>query len=126
MLELTVAIMLLAVVLASLGPLLSWIRQQRRTAEDRQLAVLELANAAERLSLTPYRELTAESLQSLELPAAAAEELPGAVLTGQIADEADPAAKRITLELAWRADGVRPIKPLRLVVWRFPDPEAAP
>lgn len=124
--ELTVAVMLLAAVFAMLGPTLTWVRQQRRVADDRQLALLELANLGERLSLRTYDELTPELLGQVTLPEEAAAELDAATLSASIADEAEPVAKRITLELAWSEDGVRPVAPLRLVLWRFPDEEGAP
>ncbi|MFV0443106.1 MAG: hypothetical protein ACK5Q5_06015 [Planctomycetaceae bacterium] len=124
--EITVAILLLASVFAMLGPMLSWIRQQRRCAEDRQLALLELANAAERVSLLNYEALTAEQLAQLTLPAVADAELRDARLTATVDEESAPVARRVTLQLSWKEDGVRESAPLRLVLWRFPGGESTP
>lgn len=124
--EMTVAVLLLASVFATLGPMLTWIRQQRRRAEERQLAVLELANAAERLSLLPYERMTSQPSPSLQLSPEAEQALSEAQLTAEVNDETDPSAKRVTLQLAWREDGVRESAPLRLVIWRFPEAEVSP
>lgn len=124
--ELMVATSLLATAFALLAPTLSWVRHQRRLADDRQLALLELSNVAERLALVPYDELTVERLTEANLSPEGAAALPTAKFTASLAEEDDPPAKRITLNLAWQADGVRPSAPLRLVIWRFSEEEAMP
>lgn len=120
LIELTVAVLLLGVVFALLGPAFAWIRRERRLSQDRQAATIELANQAELLSLRPYDEVTTESLATLAVSEAAQAALPGAKLTTRVSEEADPVARRVTLSLSWSEDGVRPLPPLELVVWRFP------
>ncbi|MCA9054100.1 MAG: hypothetical protein KDA75_09705 [Planctomycetaceae bacterium] len=124
--ELTIAAMLLAIVFASLGPMLSAIRGQRRLADSRQQASLTLANIAEQISLSPYPELTAEAIRQVELPDDIAAALPEAVLTTELTEESDPVGKRVTLSLSWQSDGARPANPLRLVFWRYPDTRRTP
>ena len=124
--ELTIAALLLGVVFASLGPVLTAIRRQRRLADDRQQASLVLANIAEQLSLIPYPELTAESLGQWPLPDEVAAALPQAKLSSELIEEPDPTGKRVTLSLSWPEDGARPANPLRLVFWRYPAPGRSP
>ncbi len=126
LLELAVAVILLGVVFAGMGPMFSWIRTERRLSDDRQMATLELANQAERLSLWEYDRLTVGEPLPLELSPAAAAALPGAVLTARVEAETEPAARRVTLELAWPADGARTPRPLRLVQWHSPPQGGTP
>ena len=124
--ELMIAVLLLGTVFAMLGPTLTWIRQQRRLADDRQLALIELSNVAERLSLVSYEAVTPEHLAGLTLAPPVAAALPQARLSATLADETEPPAKRVTLELTWKGDGTRPVAPLRLVTWRYPPAGDAP
>jgi Tfp pilus assembly protein PilV len=126
LLELTVAIVLLGVVFAGLGPMFAWIRQERQLSHDRQAALLELANQAERMALRPYVDLTADSVAAVTLSPHTAAALPHAQLQVRLAPETDPEAKRLTFEITWSDDGVRPAAPLRMVQWRFPDAGGAP
>jgi type II secretory pathway pseudopilin PulG len=120
LIELTVAALLLGTVFAALGPVLHGIRQQREQARQRQVAVLELANQAERLALRSWEELTPERLQQIELSETARQTLRQASLRVALAEEAEPLARRITLELSWSDPAGRAVAPLRVVVWRYP------
>lgn len=126
LIELTVAAMVMGTVFALLGPVMTSIREQRRLAGERQLAVAELANCAERQALKSWTELTADGLADLELSAAAGRTLLDAQLNVTVAEESDPVARRVTFELTWQDRGGRTVQPLQLVVWRFPIEEGRP
>lgn len=117
--ELTVASLLLGTVFVALGPVLHGIRQQREQAQQRQVAVLELANQAERLALRSWEELTPQPPPQLALSETARQRLRQASLVVSVAEEAEPPARRISLELSWHDPAGRAAAPLRLVFWRF-------
>lgn len=119
LIELTVASLLVGTVFVALGPVLHAIRQQREQAQQRQIALLELANQAERLSLRAWEELTPERLEQIELSETARQRLRQASLRVALAEDAEPLVRRITLELSWHDPAGRGVSPLRLVVWKY-------
>ena len=126
LIELTVASLLLGTVFVALGPVLHGVRQQREQAQQRQIAVQELANQAERLALRSWEELTPQPPPQVELSMTARQQLRQASLTVSVAEEVEPPARRITLELSWRDSAGRAVAPLRLVVWRYADNGGTP
>src|SRR5688500_7371071 len=78
LLETVAATAVLAACALLVAQALDRIAVQRRTAERRELALLEAANLMERLTLSPWDELSEERLSAEE--AAGLERLPGAQL----------------------------------------------
>jgi Tfp pilus assembly protein PilE len=128
-LELSIAIILVAAVLTGIAQLLSVVSAQQRESERRSAALHEAANQMERLTILPWRELTSESVGQRELSPEAAAALPQGSLRVQVTDAAGGAeslaAKRISVEVAWRNSAGREVKPVRLVAWRFAPEETA-
>ncbi|MEZ6064908.1 MAG: type II secretion system protein [Planctomycetaceae bacterium] len=126
--ELVLAFMLLGIAITGVSTMVSWVKLQRELTADRQVASLELANIAERLSTRPYDELTSETLSALDLSPIAATELRQPQFSVTVEDETEPVpAKRVTLTLVWLDRGDRPQAPQRLVRWfHAPSPQVQP
>ena len=111
--ELVVSFTMLATILGFSVPLL--VRHQRVLVSARQyrIALDELSNQAERLSLLDAATAR-RAIDDLRPSDFAAERLPGAKLTGDVA--ASAGVDRATLALTWDEPG-RNAAPVSLVVW---------
>lgn len=93
---------------------------QRRAANERQCATLELANLMDRVAARPWSELDNDELAKERLSAWAADQLPGAELKIDVSmSTAAPNAKRIAAVLRWRDRSGALGAPLRLVTWKY-------
>jgi hypothetical protein len=119
-LELVVAGSLLAALLVVCLQMLSATSQQRRTVDQRQLAILEVENEMERLVARPWAELTPQAVVPPQLPPAVRSRLPGAEWSIEaVPSPADPLAKRITVSLRWQDYAGQFMKPVKIVTWRW-------
>lgn len=118
--EVIVSCVLLSTVVVTVAPLMGWVGHQRRASEYRQLALLEVENIAERLSLLKWDDLTPETLDGWQLSSTAGRRLPDARLRiTQVEQAGHPAEKRITIEVSWKNREGDVVAPVRLNVWRF-------
>ena len=117
--EMLVSAILLGAVLLLAVPLLGWVSHQRQIADQRQYALLTLANTIEEVGERPWDELTNDSLSELKLTAEASQFLDSAVLKTvvEVEDEAIP-TKSVTLSLTWRNRAGEMIAPVELTVLR--------
>ena len=122
--ECTLALAITAVAAALFAQILVATAAQRRVAEQRRIALAEVANALEQTSLLAWDEITPQRLEQLPL-SSAAEILPQAELAAIVSDEpGPPRGRRIRIELSWtNAAGVRQ-PPMALARWRFAEEEA--
>jgi type II secretory pathway pseudopilin PulG len=126
LLEVGVALVVLAAAMTALVQLLSLSARQRRLDDQRSLALVELANHAERLAVLPWNELTAENLKSWQPSAELAALLPAAECHTQVEEEAGPPpARRIELRIAWTNAVGEQVTPVQLTMWRYAE-EASP
>jgi prepilin-type N-terminal cleavage/methylation domain-containing protein len=103
LIEVSVAGVLLALLMAVSVQMLSWVASERRAADRRQWAAQEAANVMERLTAQPWERLTAEHAAAIELSAATRDLLPEAKLGVNVIDETDqPAAKRLVVAVRWQ------------------------
>ena len=123
-LEVVAASALAAMLLVVCLQLLSGVLAQRRAADRRQYALLELGNVMEQVAARPWSDLTAASLSQERLPPSVEEHLPGAVLAVTLAEPADGSnAKRITASLRFEDDHGQMTKPIVLTTWRYKMPD---
>ena len=102
LLEVGVALVILAAAMAALVELLSLSARQRRLDDQRSLALIELANHAEKLAALPWNELTPETLATWQPSAELTAVLPSAECRAKIDEEPGaPPARRIELRIAW-------------------------
>jgi len=120
LLELVVAGALLGTILVVCLQLLAATAEQRRAADQRQLAVLEVENAMERLAARPWDELTPQAVATPQLSPSVRGRLPGAELKVEVtASPAEPLAKRIAILLRWQDRSGQFTQPVRIVTWRW-------
>ncbi len=120
LLELIVAVALLAAMTAAAMQMLRVTAAQRRATSARQAAVLEAANLMERLAARSWDELTEEGVQDVELSPEARRRLPAGELEIDITSPTDqPDARRIALRLRWQGDSGQLLRPVRLLAWRY-------
>lgn len=126
LLEVGVALVILAAAMAALVELLSLSARQRRLDDQRSLALVELANHAETLAVLPWEELTPETLATWQPSADFAALLPSAECDARVEEEAGPPpARRIELRIAWTNSVGEQVTPVQLTLWRYAQ-EAAP
>ena len=116
--EMIVATVLLSAVMVTALPLFGWIIQQRRSADQRQFAVQEVANLAERITANDWESVTSASLAKMTVSERVSDVLSDPRLQLQVADvTGPPTAKRVTIEFSWRDRAGNFVSPVRLVVW---------
>jgi uncharacterized membrane protein len=124
--EMGVALVILTVAMIALVQLVGTAAQQRRRSDQRRLALQEIGNQAERLSLVSWEEVAPGELASWEPSAGLSAVLPQAACHVEVCDEdGSPAARRIRLSVTWQNATGQRVEPVELTVWRF-RPEAKP
>ncbi len=120
MIELAVAGALVGTLLVVCLQLLSAALAQRRAADQRQCALLELGNVMEQVTARPWAELTTAVLSQEKLSQSANSQLPGAELKIEVSPLADESnAKRITAALRWQDRSGQLLVPMTLTTWRY-------
>jgi len=118
--EMTVAAAMLGMLLAVCLQMVAAMVAQRRAADQRQCATIELANVMERLAARPWAELTPQAVAGEQTPASIRSLLPGAELKVEISTPTDePGAKRIAASLRWqdRSGGFLPA--VTITTWKY-------
>jgi hypothetical protein len=120
--EMAIAAAMLSVAMVMTVKVLGYAGQQRRSAEQRQRAMLEVANLMERITGDPFDQVTAERARRLSISPAAASSLTSAELTVDVADEPrGPApgrsARRVAIRLRWKGRSGEWEAPVRLTTW---------
>jgi hypothetical protein len=94
--------------------------RQRRIADQRQIALQEVANEAERLAIIPWDELAPDKLMNWKPSTALTAVLPAAECRVRAQDEAGPPiARRIELRIAWTNAVGEEVTPVELTFWRY-------
>ena len=99
---------------------LGWVALERRSAERRQRAVMEVANVMERITAYPFEEVNSTLARRITLSESARRFLPDAELALDVSDRAPVAglaAKRIAVQLRWRSRSGEWSVPVRLTSW---------
>ena len=118
--ELAVAVTLLAAAMAAWVAMLAFVAANRRAAADRQLALQEAGNLMERLTAMPLAELQPDKPPKLAL-SPEAQRLPGVQSSIEVSRVAGPPkALRLAVSLRWEDRHGRLAPPVRLVAWRYP------
>lgn len=121
MFELAVAVALLIVLMAFTVQVMRLVSRQQRTIEKRVVALETVQAVAEQIGNVPWNELTPDAMEQIAIPDQMKARLPGSKLTVRLADEDDPAAKRITIELQTGEAGRPGSAMTRLTTWSFRD-----
>jgi type II secretory pathway pseudopilin PulG len=118
-LELMIALGLMAVFCAVFVPLLASVSRERRLTMQEHAAMQHAANVLEIMTQRPFAELSGSTDATLPpIPADVQRLLPDAEQTVTVAPAADDvAALKITVELQWRQSGGRSSRPVALSAW---------
>ena len=118
--EITMSTVMLLIGMTLTVKVMGYVGHQRRSAEHRQRAVQEVANAMERLTASPFEEVTAERARTLSISEATARVLPDAELAIDVNASGSgdgQSAKRIAIRLRWRNRSGEWEAPVRLTTW---------
>ncbi len=127
LMELALAVVLMAALVGASLKMLSAIAMQRRAAEYRALALVEAANLLERAQGVPWSELSTEGLAGQKMDETARQLLPGGSAVVEVEPAAvGPAAKRIRVEVRWQPAASRPEASVVLCHWVYAKTEARP
>jgi hypothetical protein len=118
--EVTMATVMLAIAMSLTVKVLGWVALERRAAERRQRAVLEVANVMERITSYPFEEVTPDLTRRITLSTTADQSLPESDLVVDVT-HSDPgagrSAKRIAIRLRWKGRSGEWDAPVRLTSW---------
>jgi hypothetical protein len=121
LLELVISGLLLGVVISATVPMLGSIARQRQLSRQRQAAILEVGNLMERLTTLDWDSLTQERAATFELAGPLKSAMPDSQLKITVtADEAQPSAKHVLIELRWETVPSRPAPPVHAERVRAP------
>jgi hypothetical protein len=120
--EVAMATVMLMIAMTLTVKVLGYVGLQRRMADHRQRAVLEVANLMERLTAHPFEEITPELAHQAKLSPSALQALPGAELAVEVGERAPSpgpgrSARRVAIRLRWRGRSGDWESPVRLTTW---------
>jgi hypothetical protein len=114
------ATVLLMIVMTLAVKILGIVALERRQAERRQRALVEVANTMERITAHPFLDVTPELARRTTLSETAQAALPDSELSVDISDAKvgdSRIAKRIAIRLRWRGRSGEWEAPVRLTSW---------
>jgi type II secretory pathway pseudopilin PulG len=120
-LELTVSIGLLAILMTTSVQMLRLASRQQRALERRATELQTIQAVAELAGNIPWDQLTPAALDQIQIPDRTKPYLQEAKLSIEMAEEADPIARRIYIELNPSGATGQPAPTTRLTTWVFPD-----
>lgn len=118
--EVCLALCLLAGGFAGTAQLLTACARQRTAVEKQFAAQGEAANVVERVATMPYEDLTPEKLQQLSLSAETQAILPGGKLAIACVDLAEPDVphKRVAVKVTWPTSAGTE-RAVQLTTWKY-------
>jgi prepilin-type N-terminal cleavage/methylation domain-containing protein len=120
LMEVSAAIVLLGALATVVIQALEWTLVERREAQRREIAMVEAANAMERLAAAKWESLAPHASAEESLSAIATEMLPSGRLTTEVTAAGEsPAARRIVVEVHWLNRAGEEGKPVRLTTWIY-------
>ena len=118
--ELMVALFIMTTAMVAIVQLLAAAAGQRRTIEQRRVALAEVANEAERAALISWDDSAPDKLTTWQPSAELKATLPQATCTAEVTEEAGtPAARRIRLSVAWPNAVGQMGDPVAVSLWKF-------
>jgi hypothetical protein len=118
--ELAISGIMLMIVMGLTVKVLGQAGQQRRSAEQRQRAILEVANIMERITAEPFDKVTAERAHRLSISPGSSAALPDAELAVEVNEETPApgrSVRRIAVRLRWKGRSGEWEAPIRLTTW---------
>jgi type II secretory pathway pseudopilin PulG len=126
LLEAILAAALLAVLMTVSLRMLSAISAQRRAAEQRAIALEEVANLMERALARPWNEISSQSASPSDVDDSLQRILPGAAATMTVEPSDDTLeGKHLHATITWKPAASRPDAAVTLHFWAYPEPKAS-
>ena len=120
LIEVTVALVVLAAAMLALAQMVTLVARQRRLTEARRMALQEVANQAERIAVLPWDDAAPDKLTAWEPSTELLAGIPAAQCAIEVTDEpGPPAARRVRLEVRWNDAAGQPVAPAELTLWKF-------
>lgn len=120
LIEVTVALVILAAAMLALAQMVALAARQRRLTEARRLAMEEVANQAERVAALPWDKVQPDEFTGWEPSAGLTSALPAAECKANVTPEpGPPAARRVRLEIHWTDAAGQAAPPVGLTLWKF-------
>jgi type II secretory pathway pseudopilin PulG len=120
LIEVTVALVVLAAAMLALAQMVTLVARQRRLTEARRMALQEVANQAERVAVMAWDEAAPDKLTAWEPSTDLLAGIPAAQCAIEVTDEpGPPTARRVRLEVRWTDAAGHPLKPAGLTLWKF-------
>jgi hypothetical protein len=120
LLELAVAAALIAALLVTTLQMLHALDDFRKNSRRRIYAQQAIAVVSEQVANMPWNDLTTETAQKITIPDRLRPYISGGKLIVEVAEEANPAAKRVSATMTWEDCKGRATAPIRLTTWVFP------
>ena len=118
--ELTVALFILTTAMLAIVQLMAATAGQRRSVDQRRIALQEVANQAERVALLSWEQIAPEKLTTWEPSADLQKALPQAKCAAQVFEEMEaPAGRKIRLSVTWTNAVGQEVEPASVTMWRF-------
>ena len=118
--ELMVALFIMTTAMVAIVQLLAAAAGQRRTIEQRRVALAEVANEAELVARISWDDSSPDKLTSWQPSAELTAALPQATCAVEVTEEAGPpAARRIRLSVAWPNSVGQIGEPIAVSLWKF-------
>jgi Tfp pilus assembly protein PilV len=118
--ELTMALFILTTAIAAILQLVAFSASQRRAADQRRIALAEVANQAERIALLSWDQTAPEALTTWQPSAELAAVLPQAKCQVESLDEAGPpVGRRLRLSVTWTNAAGQEVVPAAVTIWKF-------
>jgi Tfp pilus assembly protein PilV len=119
--EVTMALLVLSVAMILMVKLLTWSGLERREAKRRSLAIQEVSNVMERLSLERYEAVTPDRAKAIAKSRNAEDSLPGASWDVAVVEELGTPAqsKRVSVHLRWTHASGETDSPVGLTSWIY-------
>jgi hypothetical protein len=117
---LTVALFVLTTAMTVIVQLLGVAASQRRTIEQRRVALAEVANQAEKIARLSWNEVSPDQLRSWDFAEESKTALPHAITTVEVEEENEPArARRIRLFVHSPNSAGEQVELAALTVWKY-------
>jgi prepilin-type N-terminal cleavage/methylation domain-containing protein len=126
LLETTVALFIVSAVLLAILQLVSVTANQRRTLEERRIALQEVANQAERIALLPWERTAPDEMKEWQPGNDLLAVAPKAKCVIAVSPESgSPPGRKIRLSVTETTAVEQRVELATLTIWKF-DPSAAP
>jgi type II secretory pathway pseudopilin PulG len=118
--ETAAALVILSATMVALVQFVGLAARQRRASHQRQAALLEVANQAERLSLLGWDDVAPDKLTTWEPSEVLVAAIPQSDRQISVVEQGEtPVSRRIQLRLSWTGAAGQELEPVELTIWKF-------